>query len=262
MLSQNEVLEDLLTTLNKNTNLDYNTLLNRRETMKKLAIGTAVFLENDYKVEGKPALLAYKQMVISCLQEAESHLSSILWLSLIDDNNISSVHILRGLLFRSIDLFYIGEDINQRMDRYMKYVSNPDFRLSDNYKKPNQWSEHSTIDMIEKGIVQKYKRIDGGKIADEARERYKYLHSACNEVIHGSLTLNAYASKFEGDVITYSGDLEQPVIPNYWGHATDLYSDVLRGFTFTFDLDTPEKLAENFRRYLERKSKEGPQTQC
>ncbi|MYA98836.1 DUF3206 domain-containing protein [Candidatus Poribacteria bacterium] len=113
MLSQNEVLENLLTTLNKNMNLDYNTLLNRREMMTKLAIRTAVFLENDYKVEGKPALLAYKQMAISCLQEAESHLSSILWLSLIDDNNISSVHILRGLLFRSIDLFYIGEDINR-----------------------------------------------------------------------------------------------------------------------------------------------------
>ena len=43
MLYQNEVLESLLTTLNKNTNLDYNTLLNRRETMTKLAIRTAVF---------------------------------------------------------------------------------------------------------------------------------------------------------------------------------------------------------------------------
>ena len=37
MLSQNEVLEDLLTTLNKNTNLDYNTLLNRRENDEEIS---------------------------------------------------------------------------------------------------------------------------------------------------------------------------------------------------------------------------------
>ena len=256
MLTQNEAFEKLLVILNKNSNLDYDTLLDRYETMMKLTMRTAVFLENDYKVEGSPALLAYKQMTMSCLQEAESHLSSILWLSFIDDNNISSLHILRGLLFRSIDLFYIGEDINQRMDRYMKYISNPNFRLSDNYKRPNQWSEHSIIDMIEKGIVQKHKTVCDSKIADQTKERYEYLHSACNEVIHGSLTLNAYASEFDGNVVTYSADLEVPVISNYWEHATDLYLDILRGFAFIFDLDTPEKLAENFKQHLERKTRD------
>lgn len=255
MLTQNEVFKNLLVLLNKNTNLDYDTLSDRYETMMEFKVRTAVFLENDYKVEGSPALIAYKQMTMSCLQEAESHLSSILWLSFIDDNNISSVHILRGLLFRSIDLFYIGEDINQRMDRYMRYISNPNFRLSDNYKRPNQWSEHSIIDMIEKGIVEKYRNVYDPKIADQTKERYEYLHSACNEVIHGSLTLNAYASKFDGSVVTYSADLEKPVIPNYWNHTVDLYFDILKGFAFTFDLDTPEKLTENFKQHLERRTK-------
>jgi hypothetical protein len=139
----------------------------------------------------------------------------------------------------------------------MNYVSNSNFRLSSNYKKPNQWSEHSTIDMIKKGIVQKHKTLYGRKVADETQVRYEHLHNACNEVIHGSLTFNVYATEFEGDVITYSGDLEEPIIPDYWEHATDLYFDILRGFTFTFDLDTPEKLMENFGQYLERKTKGG-----
>ncbi len=256
MLTQNEVFEKLLVILNKNSNLDYDTLLDRYETIMKFTVHTAVFLENDYKVEGSPALIAYKQMTMSCLQEAESHLFSILWLSFLDENNISSVHILRGLLFRSIDLFYIGEDISQRMDRYMRYISNPNFRLSDNYKRPNQWSEHSIIDMIEKGIVQKYRNVYDSKIADQTKERYEYLHSACNEVIHGSLTLNVYASEFDGSAVTYGADLEEPVIPNYWDHTVDLYSDVLRGFAFIFDLDTPEKLAENLKQHLERKTRD------
>ena len=255
MLTQNEIFEKLLIILNKNTNLDYDTLLDRHQTMMEFKVSTAVFLENDYKVEGSPTLIAYKQMTMSCLQEAESHLSSILWLSFLDDNNISSVHILRGLLFRSIDLFYIGEDINQRMDRYMRYISNPNFRLSDNYKRPNQWSEHSIIDMIEKGIVEKYRNVYDPKIADQTKERYESLHSACNEVIHGSLTLNAYASEFDGSMVTYCADLEKPVIPNYWDHTVDLYFDVLRGFAFIFDLDTPEKLAANFEQHLERKTR-------
>lgn len=256
MLTQNEIFEKFLIILNKNTNLDYDTLLDRHQTMMEFKVRTAVFLENDYKVEGSPTLIAYKQMTMSCLQEAESHLSSILWLSFLDDNNISSVHILRGLLFRSIDLFYIGEDINQRMDRYMRYISNPNFRLSDNYKRPNQWSEHSIIDMIEKGIVEKYRNVYDPKIADQTKERYESLHSACNEVIHGSLTLNAYASEFDGSMVTYSADLEEPVIPNYWDHTVDLYSDVLNGFAFIFDLDTPEKLAENVKQHLERKTRD------
>ena len=86
MLTQNEVFEKLLVILNKNSNLDYDTLLDRYETIMKCTVHTAVFLENDYKVEGSPALIAYKQMTMSCLQEAESHLSSILWLSFLDDN--------------------------------------------------------------------------------------------------------------------------------------------------------------------------------
>ena len=90
--------------------------------------------------------------------------------------------------------------------------------------------------MIEKGIVQRYRNVYDPKIADQTKERYEYLHSACNEVIHGSLTLNAYASEFDGSMVTYGADLEEPVIPNYWDHTVDLYSDVLRGFAFIFDL--------------------------
>ena len=67
MLTRTEIFEALLTILNKNERIDYNTLLDRYETITELTIRTAVFLENDYILEGSPVQQAYKQMTTYCL---------------------------------------------------------------------------------------------------------------------------------------------------------------------------------------------------